>query len=825
MSLTKDVVDIVSLKSNTIANVAPLFHTHTVNDITGLANVAKSGSATDLILGTLPKARLPLSPVTPGSYGTSTGVPVITVDANGIITNISTTPVSGGGSGTGGGTGTINLSGTAVPNNIAVFADSNGNIKDGGTLANIAKSGSATDIITGRLTGDRLPFPTPTGLGGVQANAGTAGQVVTGIDPTTGALTYTTPTIPDKSLTFTKFADANGPAILGRTSATTGALSLATVSNYLDTIVNNTGAVLVRGANGWVSSGIGTAGQVLMSTPGFAPVFADNVPSAVDTNQLVNGAATNAKQGPMPSLTVKANLTTSSAAPQDVNAVALKTMLALNNVNNTSDAVKAQAGNPIGDAIAAISSGTNSSTNGTVAIPTAANQTPSSTTAGGATYPRPRLAKTIPRDAPLSPFWWIDPIREWGIRNGTDRVNCRNEIQAGLDAGEDIDIGVGRYMINDALILKRQTQMLTGRNRYSPAGNPPGMSGSTFETTQDFNMGAQGIIIATHETRLEHFNVSYWQPANVTSASQLKQYPWVWNILNAQRSKLRYLRCDKAWNGLWSDCVGAQSVGGSNTIENMEIGTFNCAYHSSQHAGDFMEWDNIRCWVFDFADRPDLLRVHYAECDPYGYIGEQDGGTIGNITHWKTRFVYANPSHLTVNIANLNLDGGKSRLDMQAGNLQIANLNALSDAAESCVHVTGPQARLQVGNAFLESVISVPDPHALLKINDGACQIANLRTHSFGQTNTRHILSQGGRLQIGNHYPTGIMNVDHTAPIVEKQSPGRMSISNLHPEDKGTGSGSIYVNGTDEWEIVNASSIGWNFSAPNTQNFGQYHIR
>jgi len=59
-------------------------------------------------------------------------------------------------------------------------------------LAAVATTGSAADL-TGTLAAGRLPIPTANALGGVLANTGTSGQFVTGINPTTGALTFATP--------------------------------------------------------------------------------------------------------------------------------------------------------------------------------------------------------------------------------------------------------------------------------------------------------------------------------------------------------------------------------------------------------------------------------------------------------------------------------------------------------------------------------------------------------------------------------------------------------------------------------------------------------
>jgi len=58
--------------------------------------------------------------------------------------------------------------------------------------AALSHTHAATDITSGTLAAARLPAPTTSALGGVQRNAGSAGQYVTGID-SAGALTYDTP--------------------------------------------------------------------------------------------------------------------------------------------------------------------------------------------------------------------------------------------------------------------------------------------------------------------------------------------------------------------------------------------------------------------------------------------------------------------------------------------------------------------------------------------------------------------------------------------------------------------------------------------------------
>lgn len=75
-----------------------------------LADIATSGSADDLVAGTVPVSRLPLTAVTPGSY-TSTN---LTVDANGRITAASNGSGGGGTYGSATATFTVGLDSVTI---------------------------------------------------------------------------------------------------------------------------------------------------------------------------------------------------------------------------------------------------------------------------------------------------------------------------------------------------------------------------------------------------------------------------------------------------------------------------------------------------------------------------------------------------------------------------------------------------------------------------------------------------------------------------------------------------------------------------------------
>ncbi len=83
------------------AQRGPLERQNNLSDVdsaaTALSNIG-GNNASNLSTGTLPAARLPASGVTPGTFGSATTAPQITVDASGRITAAGNVAISGGGS-------------------------------------------------------------------------------------------------------------------------------------------------------------------------------------------------------------------------------------------------------------------------------------------------------------------------------------------------------------------------------------------------------------------------------------------------------------------------------------------------------------------------------------------------------------------------------------------------------------------------------------------------------------------------------------------------------------------------------------------------------
>lgn len=108
---------------------------------------------------------------------------------------------------------------------------------------------NASNISSGTLSTSRLPLPTSTTIGGVMSNEGTSGQFVNGINPSTGALLYGTPSgggggapidatyitqTPNSTLTNEQSLSTLSTGLLKNTTST-GVLTIATAGiDYLN---------------------------------------------------------------------------------------------------------------------------------------------------------------------------------------------------------------------------------------------------------------------------------------------------------------------------------------------------------------------------------------------------------------------------------------------------------------------------------------------------------------------------------------------------------------------------------------------------------------
>lgn len=361
------------------------------------------------------------------------------------------------------------------------------------------------------------------------------------------------------------------------------------------------------------------------------------------------------------------------------------------------------------------------------------------------------------------------------------------------------------YMVTDQITISTAGQVIFGET-----------GGSRIGVDGNFNMSATSVFKITtacseRNSGFDGIEIFFAQPVNVTSRSQLIQYPYAIDAQGVTRLKFGHLKVAGGWNGL-----NLQGNCGGLIAECLEIGCYN----QGIVAGDSEDWWNIGTLTFwpygcNYRD----IYKDSANCG--AYFGRVDGLNIRTLNAFNVLIIISTSSGVAGfgSIGILSLDTS-ARLDFRAGNFNIASWYATSGTDTYMINVSGGAVALGVGRLLASTTSTMNAP---IQIVGGEANFGPMICDS-SSSNVPAVSHTGGFLLMDA--PVFQHNGgNRTAPYVHCQA-GRLSLRHPKFPDVGSSSGYAIIIDNDEWHDIYANqTVGWPVSFPSPRPLGTYVLQ
>lgn len=375
---------------------------------------------------------------------------------------------------------------------------------------------------------------------------------------------------------------------------------------------------------------------------------------------------------------------------------------------------------------------------------------------------------------------------------------------AALATGRDIYFPAGTSKITGKLSFSAtEGQRITGTGRYK----------SQFSISYaTFNMAATAVVQMNAAYQgVSGLGFVLAQPSTAVRAN-VKQYPNVIDFNGHSRPELSCLLIQGGWLG-----IGGQGNCGGAVIDDIQCGTIGQGL-VLDGALDSMRISKFHHWPFGFAGDAPLMTVWQDNANICMDIGKVDDFHITDCLTYsgRLRFLDHGSGAPSGTITNLSLDTKYSTLEMSAGKINIANINAASAVTDhAMILFSGGELKIS-GLAMENGGEHLP----MINVSGGTFIATNIMVSSYGGASSV-AYQTGGKMTLSN----GVIETAATtrSAAIINVAAGRAIITGMKASDAGAATGNFISVTTDDYHVIaNNQTLGYSLSFPTDKVAGIY---
>lgn len=375
---------------------------------------------------------------------------------------------------------------------------------------------------------------------------------------------------------------------------------------------------------------------------------------------------------------------------------------------------------------------------------------------------------------------------------------------AALATGKDIYFPAGTSKITGKLSFSAtEGQRITGSGRYK----------SQFTISYvSFNMAATAVLQMNAAYQgVASCGFVFVQPSTGVRAS-VKHYPNCIDLNGHSRPELSCLLISGAWLGI----AGQGNCGGA-AIDDIQCGAISQGL-VLDGALDSIRVSRFHHWPFGYSGDASLMTVWQDNANICMDIGKVDDFHLTDCLTYsgRLRFVDHGSGAPSGTITNLSLDTKYSTLEMSAGKINIANINAASAVTDHAI-ILFSGGELKIHGLSMENG---GEHLPMITVSGGTFMASNLMVTSYGAGSSVAYQTGGRMFLTGGFIETGATT--RSVPMIDITA-GRAVITGMKASDAGAHTGDFIKVATDDFHTITGNqSLGYSLNFPTDKTNGLY---